>query len=73
MMNLTGPARYSGKSWLYGKLGGNAGIYYSRPFFRDGSIFIFRPGSKLGGTAMNFVPCWDEVFLFDHHLPYMPI
>lgn len=64
MMNLTGPARYSGKSWLYGKLGGNAGIYYSRPFFRDGSIFIFRPGSKLGGTARRRSSSQERSFSF---------
>ncbi|HAM05452.1 MAG TPA: hypothetical protein DCP59_08150 [Megasphaera sp.] len=44
-----GSARYSGQSWPYGKLGGNAG--FRLPSLEWDGSFCFPAGGKLGGTA----------------------
>ena len=44
-----GSARYSGQSWPYGKLGGNAG--FRLPSLEWDGSFCFPAGGRLGGTA----------------------
>ena len=67
-----GSARYSGQSWPYGKLGGNAG--FRLPSLEwDGSFFVFQPAAnwvvprerrsssqKRASPFVSFFPCREE-------------
>ncbi|WP_371374615.1 hypothetical protein [Sporomusa aerivorans] len=56
MTNLTGSARYSGKSWPEGNMGGNAGKTLVPE--GDESFFIIRTGATMFCRA-NWVAPWD--------------